>query len=106
MSLLAREQNLDYATDLLDKAIKLEPSNNLYYFNKGLVLAALKKYGEAIKFYEKSISLIDVNEKNDLVSIANRKLAYLYMKHEENYQKAIFHYEALNAIEDLNSADQ
>jgi O-methyltransferase len=78
-----------YAIDLIDRAIEIKPNVASYYSNKGLALAALKKFDEAVVAYDKAIIL---NE-NYADAFYNRGLAlHKYQKFHEaidSYKKAI-----------------
>lgn len=54
-----RKGNLKSALKNFDKAIKLEPQNDMYYASRSLVKKDLKNYKEALKDIEIAISMQD-----------------------------------------------
>lgn len=86
--------NYRSAWESYTKAIELEPGNPLYYYNRGLVLAAMERYDEAINDYTKAFSI------NPAISgIRSSLSAAWYNKgiqeeYKTNFRQALINYEA------------
>jgi tetratricopeptide (TPR) repeat protein len=84
---LRQENNFRAAIDMYDKAIKEEPTNYKYIFQKGKCYILLKDQENAIRCFEKTVEL-----QKDFVQ-AYFRLAWLY-RQKEKYNEAIKYFDA------------
>ena len=86
---LDNNSHYDDAISCYEKAIALEPQNEVAWFNKGLALYKQGKYDEAIQSYDKAIEI----DPQDTDAWINKGLALYYQgKYDEaiqSYDKAI-----------------
>jgi tetratricopeptide (TPR) repeat protein len=83
------ELDFEDAIEEYDKAIKLDPSNPWYHYNKGSVLDELQRHEEAIEEFDKAIELNPSHPRyHNNKGIALRKL-HRYQDAIEEYDKAI-----------------
>lgn len=67
-SISYHKQDIEAALLDLDKALKITPKNRIVLINKGLLLAKIKKYNEAMKCYD---MILEINE-NDKIAWNNK----------------------------------
>lgn len=77
-----KDKKYESALIKINEAILLDPTNHLYYYNRGLVYEALGKLDKALDDYEKTISL------NGQYEHAIAKLAYELMENDQ-YDQAL-----------------
>lgn len=93
---MSLQQSIVYATDAVDRAIQLEPTNPVFRAELGLIQEFSNQFDQAQKSYEASIAL-----KSDY-SQAYFDLARLYEK-QNNIDMAIRTYEQYRVIDSGNS---
>ena len=79
---LADEGHYEEAIECHDKAIEINPRNDMEWNNKALALVELDRYAEAIECFNKAI---EINPKNDLAWY-NKGLA---LRELDRYKEAI-----------------
>ena len=79
----------DVAVDLIGRAIAHDQTSSLYYSNHGLALAGLRRFEEAIKSYDRALSLRPDNA--EVLYARGNALVALERPHDalEAYQRAI-----------------
>jgi len=85
----AQMKNHAYAVELISRAIEINQTSAMAYYNRGLALNELKQYQSAIDSYDKAIALKPdyanafYNRGNTLIALTERQAAL------ESYDKAI-----------------